>query len=66
MADDDALEYLARQKASTASTSTKMGATAADRAVAAKSSESQKHRFPGLFPTIYPIIGSPDDIAAEI
>jgi dimethylsulfone monooxygenase len=66
MADDDALEYFARQKASTASTSTKKGATAADRAVVAKLSESQKHRFPGMFPTIFPIVGSPDDVVAEL
>jgi alkanesulfonate monooxygenase SsuD/methylene tetrahydromethanopterin reductase-like flavin-dependent oxidoreductase (luciferase family) len=66
MADPDALEYFARQKASTASTSTKKGDTAADRAVVAKLSGPQKHRFPGMFPSMYPVIGSPDDIVSEI
>src|SRR6202012_197545 len=65
MADTDALDYFARQKATTVSTSTKTGETEADRAVAATLSGSQKRRFPGMFPGMYPIIGTPDDMVAE-
>ena len=66
MADPAALEYFARQKTSTASTSTKSRATAADKAVVAKLSGLQKAEYPGLFPAMYPIVGSPDDVIAEI
>jgi dimethylsulfone monooxygenase len=66
MADPAALEYFARQKTSTASTSTKWRATAADKAVVAKLSGLQKTEYPGLFPAMYPIVGSPDDVIAEI
>ena len=66
MADPAALEYFARQKTSTASTSTKSRATAADKAVVAKLSGLQKTKYPGLFPAMYPIVGSPDDVIAEI
>ncbi len=65
MADPDALDYFVRQKASTVSTSTKTGETSADRAVAAKLSGTQKRTYPGMFPTMYPLVGSPDDIVAE-
>jgi alkanesulfonate monooxygenase SsuD/methylene tetrahydromethanopterin reductase-like flavin-dependent oxidoreductase (luciferase family) len=66
MADPAALEYFARQKNSTASASTKRGETAADQAVAAKLSGQQKTKYPGLFPSMYPIIGSPDDVVEQI
>jgi dimethylsulfone monooxygenase len=65
MADPDALAYFARQKATTVSASTKTGDTAADRAVAATLSGAQKRPFPGMFPGMYPIIGTPDDMVAE-
>jgi alkanesulfonate monooxygenase SsuD/methylene tetrahydromethanopterin reductase-like flavin-dependent oxidoreductase (luciferase family) len=66
MADPDALEYLGRMKASTASTSTKKAETVADRASVAKVSGMKDENYPGLFPSMYPIVGSPDDIVAQI
>jgi FMNH2-dependent dimethyl sulfone monooxygenase len=66
MADPAALEYFARQKSSTASASTKRGETAADQAVVAKLSGQQKNKYPGFFPSMYPIMGSPDDVVEQI
>ena len=66
MADADALEYLGRMKASTASTSTKEAETAADRASVAKVSGMKDETYPGLFPSMYPIVGAPDDIVEQI
>jgi alkanesulfonate monooxygenase SsuD/methylene tetrahydromethanopterin reductase-like flavin-dependent oxidoreductase (luciferase family) len=66
MADPAALEYFARQKTSTASISTKKRETAADKAVVAKLAGLQKTKYPGLFPAMYPIVGSPDDVVADI
>ncbi len=65
MADADALEYLARMKASTDSTSTKKAETAADRASVAKLSGSKDETYPGLFPAKYPVVGAPDDIVTR-
>jgi alkanesulfonate monooxygenase SsuD/methylene tetrahydromethanopterin reductase-like flavin-dependent oxidoreductase (luciferase family) len=66
LADPAAIEYFAQQKTSTASTSTKRRETAADKAVVEKLSGLQKTKYPGLFPAMYPIVGSPDDIVADI
>ena len=64
MADPDAVAYFARQKASTASASTRVGETASDRVFSAPGGPVR--RYPGMFPSQYPIIGAPDDIVAEL
>lgn len=66
MADPAALDYFARQKGRTASASTKRGETVADQAVVAKLSGQNNSSYPGFFPSMYPIIGSPDDVVEEI
>ena len=66
MADPDAIEYFARQRDKTVSTSTKAGATAADREMRSKVSPDTRRPYPGLFPSMFPICGSPDDIADKI
>ena len=65
MADLDAVSYFARQKASTASTSTKVGETSTDR-VFATSTGVPDRRYPGMFPSQYPIVGAPDDIVTQL
>lgn len=66
MADTETMEYLKRQKSATVSPSMKLGATAADRATATMLAGGRHHDYPGLLPSNFPIIGSPDDIVAEI
>jgi alkanesulfonate monooxygenase SsuD/methylene tetrahydromethanopterin reductase-like flavin-dependent oxidoreductase (luciferase family) len=43
-----------------------MAETAADRASVAKVSGMKDENYPGLFPSMYPIVGSPDDIVEQI
>jgi alkanesulfonate monooxygenase SsuD/methylene tetrahydromethanopterin reductase-like flavin-dependent oxidoreductase (luciferase family) len=66
MADPAAIEYFARQKTRTASKSTRRRETAADKAVVAKLAGLQTTKYPGLFPAMYPIVGSPDEVVADI
>ena len=66
MADPDALEYFARQRSSTMSKSTKGGGSESDRELAATLAGQKKRRFPGMMAGTYPIIGTPDDIVAEL
>jgi dimethylsulfone monooxygenase len=66
MADPDAIDYFARQRASTMSRSTKEGGTSADRALAAALAGARPRHFPGMFPGMYPIVGTPDDVVAEL
>ncbi len=66
MADPDAIDYFRRQKAATISESTKKGDTAADRAVAAALTGAVGRRYPGMFPAMYPIVGTPDDAVSEL
>jgi alkanesulfonate monooxygenase SsuD/methylene tetrahydromethanopterin reductase-like flavin-dependent oxidoreductase (luciferase family) len=66
MADPDAIDYFARQRSITMSKSTKSGGTEADRELAATLSGSRKRRFPGMFAGMYPVIGTPDDVVAEL
>jgi alkanesulfonate monooxygenase SsuD/methylene tetrahydromethanopterin reductase-like flavin-dependent oxidoreductase (luciferase family) len=63
MADPDALAYFARQKGRTASTSTRTGASEADLAIA-RGLEQAGRPYPGIFPGMYPIIGTPDDLVS--
>jgi alkanesulfonate monooxygenase SsuD/methylene tetrahydromethanopterin reductase-like flavin-dependent oxidoreductase (luciferase family) len=66
MADPAAIEYFARQKTRTASKSTQRRETAADKAVVTKLAGLQESKYPGLLPAMYPIVGSPDDVVADI
>jgi dimethylsulfone monooxygenase len=63
-ADHDALAYFRKQKSSTLSSSTAKGVSAADKALL-NSIKSGEPKYPGLFPTMYPLIGSPDDLVEE-
>jgi alkanesulfonate monooxygenase SsuD/methylene tetrahydromethanopterin reductase-like flavin-dependent oxidoreductase (luciferase family) len=65
MADSDALAYFAKQRASTMSKSTKAGETNSDRVLKEGLSQTSKPAFPGMFPGMYPIIGTPDDMVTE-
>jgi alkanesulfonate monooxygenase SsuD/methylene tetrahydromethanopterin reductase-like flavin-dependent oxidoreductase (luciferase family) len=65
MADPAALEYFARQREKTASTSTVSGSTATDRVINTHVSTLAKRPYPGLFPSMFPIYGSPDDVAEQ-
>jgi dimethylsulfone monooxygenase len=62
--DHEALEYFRRQKATTLSSSTAAGVSAADKALL-NSVKPIERKYPGLFPTMYPLIGSPDDLVDE-
>ncbi len=66
MADPDALDYFARQKARTMSASTKSGDTSADRQLAATLAGAKPRPYPGMFAGMYPIIGTPDDVVEEL
>ncbi len=66
MADPDAIDYFRRQKEKTISASTRAGETMADRAVAAAISGASVRRYPGMFPAMYPVVGTPDDAVAEL
>lgn len=63
-ADRDALDYFRRQKASTLSKSTTEGQSVADKALAASVKPAER-KYPGIFPTMYPLIGTPDDLVEE-
>jgi alkanesulfonate monooxygenase SsuD/methylene tetrahydromethanopterin reductase-like flavin-dependent oxidoreductase (luciferase family) len=65
MADPDAHAYFARQKATTASKSTRDGATASDVTISRSIEPGAGRRYPGMFPGIHPIIGTPDDLVSE-
>lgn len=63
-ADQGALDYFRRQKALTLSKSTRDGKSEADKAVLA-SVRPVERKHPGIFPGMYPLVGSPDDLVAE-
>ena len=65
MADTDALAYFARQKAKTASTSTRQGTTGADVTISRSIEAGAGRKYPGMFPGMHPVIGTPDDLVAE-
>ena len=65
-ADPDAIDYFRRQKSSTVSRSTREGASVADRTHAAALADQQPRKYPGVFPGMYPIVGTPDDVVAEL
>ncbi len=64
-ADAESLAYFKRQKDATLAQSTRSGASAADRATVARMRETGE-RYPGNFPGMNPIIGTPDDIVDEM
>ena len=64
-ADPEALAYFKRQKNATLAQRTREGDTAADRATVARMREADE-RYPGNFPGMNPIIGTPDDIEDEM
>jgi dimethylsulfone monooxygenase len=66
MADPDAIEYFARQRRITMSRSTKEGETVQDRTLAATLSGTKSRKFPGMFAGMFPVIGTPDDVVAEL
>ena len=66
MADPDAIEYFARQRRTTMSRSTKEGETTQDRTLAATLSGTRPRKFPGMFAGMFPVIGTPDDVVAEL
>jgi FMNH2-dependent dimethyl sulfone monooxygenase len=65
-ADPDAIDYFRRQKAATLSKSTREGVSVADQTHAASVSGAQVRRYPGLFPGMHPVVGTPDDVVAEL
>jgi alkanesulfonate monooxygenase SsuD/methylene tetrahydromethanopterin reductase-like flavin-dependent oxidoreductase (luciferase family) len=63
-ADQGALDYFRRQKAMTLSKSTRDGKSEADKAVLASVRPAER-KHPGIFPGMFPLVGSPDDLVAE-
>lgn len=63
-ADQEALAYFRRQKATTLSKSTREAQSAADKAVLASVQPSER-KYAGIFPGMYPLVGSPDDLVEE-
>jgi FMNH2-dependent dimethyl sulfone monooxygenase len=63
-ADHEALDYFRRQKSTTLSKSTAEGKSAADKALSASVKPAER-KYPGIFPTMYPLIGRPDEIVEE-
>jgi alkanesulfonate monooxygenase SsuD/methylene tetrahydromethanopterin reductase-like flavin-dependent oxidoreductase (luciferase family) len=76
-ADLGALNYMKRQKTATISKRTLAGETEADRTIMQRMTEPDRlgvgrmehstgKRYSGMFPGIYPIVGTPDDVVAEL
>jgi dimethylsulfone monooxygenase len=63
-ADQEALAYFRRQKASTLSKNTREAQSAADKAALASVQPSER-KYAGIFPGMYPLVGSPDDLVEE-
>jgi dimethylsulfone monooxygenase len=63
-ADEEALAYFRRQKATTLSKSTRAAQSAADKAVLASVQPSER-KYAGIFPGMYPLVGAPDDLVEE-
>lgn len=66
MADPDAIDYFRRQKSATISALTKAGGTESDRAVVATLAGEIKRPYPGMFPAMQPVVGTPDEAVAEL
>ena len=64
MADQEALDYFRRQKAITLSKSTREAQSVADKAVLASVKPAER-KYAGIFPGMYPLVGSPDDLVEE-
>jgi FMNH2-dependent dimethyl sulfone monooxygenase len=65
-ADTEALAYLKRQRIAGLSKSARTGESAAERTLLAKLTEPTGKLYSGIFPGMYPIVGTPDDIVAEL
>jgi dimethylsulfone monooxygenase len=65
-ADAEALAYLKRQRMAGMSKSARAGTSAAERTLVARLSEPMGKSYSGIFPGMYPIVGTPDDIVAEL
>jgi dimethylsulfone monooxygenase len=63
-ADNAALDYFRKQKAITLSKSTREAVSSADKVVLASVKPSDK-KYPGIFPGMYPLCGTPDDLVEE-
>ena len=63
-ADQGALDYFRRQKAVTLSKSTRDGQSEADKAVLASVKPAER-KYAGIFPGMYPLVGTPDDLVEE-
>ncbi len=66
MADPDAIEYFARQRRATMSRSTREGDTLADKTLSAVLTGARPRKYPGMFAGMFPVIGTPDEVVAEI
>lgn len=66
MADKAVLEYFAKQKGATLSKNATKGESEADKGVMSTIAAPTANRYPGIWPGIYPVIGSPDDIVEEL
>ena len=64
LADQEALDYFRRQKATTLSKSTRDAQSAADKAVLASVKPAER-KYAGIFPGMYPLVGSPDALVEE-
>lgn len=66
MADTEVVESFAKVKGSTLSKNAKKGESMADKGVLSTINAPTALRYPGIWPGIYPVIGSPDDIVDEL
>jgi FMNH2-dependent dimethyl sulfone monooxygenase len=63
-ADEEALDYFRQQRAKTLSTSTQAAQAAGDKTLLAAMKPAER-KYAGVFPGMYPLIGSPDDLVEE-
>jgi FMNH2-dependent dimethyl sulfone monooxygenase len=63
-ADEEALDYFRQQRAKTLSTSTHAAQSAGDKTLLAAMKPAER-KYAGIFPGMYPLIGSPDDLVEE-
>ena len=63
-ADQGALDYFRRMKSGTLSKSTREAQSESDKAVLASMKPTER-KYPGMFPGMYPLVGTPNEIVAE-
>lgn len=66
MADPTAIAYFRRQRGATAGKDTPIGQRPSNAALSNQVTRGTNKTYAGLFPGIQPVVGTPDDVVAEL